>query len=96
LDPIRIEYRVNLQFQTPQLSSQTQILSFQVWGCAMNAGARVDGFPLLSDVGWRPDLEALERLATPATKLIAITSPNNPVGTVLTPQVITPESRPQQ
>ena len=55
----------------------------------MNAGARVDGFPLLPDGRWRPDLEALERIATPATRLIAITSPNNPVGTVLTPQVIT-------
>lgn len=55
----------------------------------MNAGARVDGFPLLPDGGWRPDLEALEQIATPATTLIAITSPNNPVGTVLTPQVMT-------
>jgi Aminotransferase class I and II len=60
----------------------------QVWGCALNAGARIDSFGLKPNCGWRPDLDALERLATPATKLIAITNPNNPVGTVLTPQVL--------
>ena len=63
-------------------------VGLQVWGCALNAGAKIDSFGLLPDAGWRPDLEALERLATSNTRLIAITNPNNPVGTVLTPQVL--------
>ena len=56
----------------------------QVRGCALNAGARVDAFPLDADNNWRPDLDALNRLVTPRTRLIAVTNPNNPVGTILT------------
>jgi aspartate/methionine/tyrosine aminotransferase len=48
----------------------------------------MDSFGLKPEAGWRPDLDALERIATPGTKLIAITNPNNPVGTVLTTQVL--------
>ncbi|SOE09264.1 Aspartate/methionine/tyrosine aminotransferase [Streptomyces sp. 2323.1] len=56
----------------------------QVRGCALNAGAEVDAFPLDPDYHWRPDLDALERMVRPDTKLIAVTNPNNPVGTILT------------
>ncbi|MEU9125250.1 aminotransferase class I/II-fold pyridoxal phosphate-dependent enzyme [Streptomyces sp. NPDC048506] len=56
----------------------------QVRGCALNAGADVDAFPLDPDRQWRPDLDALDRLVRPDTKLIAVTNPNNPVGTILT------------
>lgn len=56
----------------------------QVRGCAVNAGAAVEAFPLDPGHGWRPDLDALDRLIRPDTKLIAVTNPNNPVGTVLT------------
>jgi aspartate/methionine/tyrosine aminotransferase len=33
-----------------------------------------------SEGGWRVDIDALERLVTPRTKLIAICNPNNPTG----------------
>ncbi len=33
---------------------------------------------------WRPDLDALDRLITSKTKLVAIVNPNNPTGTILT------------
>lgn len=56
----------------------------QVRGCALNAGADVDAFPLDPANGWRPDLAALDRVVRPGTKLIAVTNPNNPVGTILT------------
>jgi len=56
----------------------------QVRGCALNAGASVDCFPLDPACGWRPDLDTLDAVVTPATRLIAVTNPNNPVGTVLT------------
>ncbi len=54
-------------------------------GCAINAGASVAPFPLDPDAGWRPDLAALEAAVTPRTRLIAVTNPNNPAGTILTP-----------
>ncbi|MER5999722.1 aminotransferase class I/II-fold pyridoxal phosphate-dependent enzyme [Nonomuraea angiospora] len=57
----------------------------QVRGCALNAGAEVDPFPLDPDRQWRPDLDALDRVVRPGTKLVAVTNPNNPVGTILTP-----------
>ncbi|CAL8469890.1 g9432 [Coccomyxa elongata] len=56
----------------------------QVRGCAANLGASVSAFPLDPMRGWRPDLSALTAAVTPATRLIAVTNPNNPVGTILT------------
>ena len=55
----------------------------QVRGCALNAGAAVDAFPLDPERGWRPDLAALDAAVTPATRLLAVTNPNNPAGTIL-------------
>jgi aspartate/methionine/tyrosine aminotransferase len=40
--------------------------------------------PLRADAGWRIDLDALDAVVTPRTKLVAIVNPNNPTGTVLT------------
>jgi aspartate/methionine/tyrosine aminotransferase len=56
----------------------------QIRGIAQNAGADVRAFPLDRERGWRPDLQALEAAVTDRTRLIAITNPNNPVGTILT------------
>lgn len=55
----------------------------QIRGIAHNAGAHVRSFPLDPRRGWRPDLEALAGAVTDRTKLVAVTNPNNPVGTVL-------------
>jgi aspartate/methionine/tyrosine aminotransferase len=55
----------------------------QVEGIARSRGCRVRTFHLEPDDGWRPDLAALEAAVTPATKLIAVCSPNNPTGRVL-------------
>ncbi len=56
----------------------------QVRGIALNAGAEVRVFPLDPARGWRPDLAALDAAVTDRTRLIAVTNPNNPVGTILT------------
>src|SRR5258708_3132333 len=45
-------------------------------------GARGVFYPCAAADGFQPDLEALERLITPRTKLLLINSPNNPTGTV--------------
>src|SRR5258708_2319171 len=56
----------------------------QIRGMAINAGCKVDAFHLCRETGWRPDLDHLEKLVRPDTRLIAVTNPHNPVGTILT------------
>lgn len=46
-------------------------------------GARVDRLPLREEDGWLPDLDELDRLVTPDTKLIAVNNPNNPTGALI-------------
>ncbi|MDI3405168.1 aminotransferase [Streptomyces cavernicola] len=46
-------------------------------------GARVDLLPLREADGWLPDLDALDRMVTPDTKLIAVNNPNNPTGALI-------------
>lgn len=58
----------------------------QVWGLAHNAGCVVKALPLRPESGWRLDLDALDTLVNDRTKLVAIVNPNNPTGTILTPE----------
>jgi aspartate/methionine/tyrosine aminotransferase len=58
----------------------------QVWGLAKNAGCRVKETHLLPENDWRLDLDELESLATTKTKLISIVNPNNPTGSILSPE----------
>ena len=55
----------------------------QVWGLAKNAGCRVKETHLRPENNWRLDLDELESLAGPKTKLISIVNPNNPTGSIL-------------
>jgi aspartate aminotransferase len=45
-------------------------------------GARAVPYPCPPAGGFQPDLDALERLVTPRTKLLVVNSPNNPTGAV--------------
>lgn len=58
----------------------------QVAGMAANAGCQVDSFSLVEEDGWRPDLDELDRVVRPDTRLIAVSNPNNPTGAILTPR----------
>ena len=58
----------------------------QVAGMAANSGCAVDSFHLVEEDGWRPDLDELERVVRPDTRLIAVSNPNNPTGAILTPE----------
>jgi len=58
----------------------------QVWGIAKNRGAVVKEFHLREDRNWAPDLDELESLVTPQTKMIAVCNPNNPTGYILSEQ----------
>jgi aspartate/methionine/tyrosine aminotransferase len=56
----------------------------QIWGVAKNHDLKVKTFRLREENGWAPDLDELEALLTPQTKLIAVCNPNNPTGRILT------------
>src|SRR5687768_13386244 len=51
---------------------------------AVAAGAVPVGVPLHESLGWRWDVDEVERAITPRTKAIYVNSPNNPTGGVLT------------
>jgi len=57
----------------------------QAWGVAKNCGVTVKDFNLVEERGWAPDLDELQRVASPRTRLIAVCNPNNPTGRILTP-----------
>jgi aspartate/methionine/tyrosine aminotransferase len=57
----------------------------QIRGIGRALVAKIVPWMLVHDEArWRPDLDALERLVTPRTKLVAICNPNNPTGARLT------------
>ena len=56
----------------------------QLWGLLRGFGAEVKTFNLVEELNWAPDLDQLESVLSPRTKLIAICNPNNPTGAVLT------------
>lgn len=56
----------------------------QVWGLAKNAGCHVKETHLRPKNNWRLNIDELESLAGPKTKLISIVNPNNPTGSILT------------
>jgi len=58
----------------------------QMWGLLRAFGARVKPFFLREGLGWQPDLDEMGRLVTERTKLIVLTNPNNPTGSVLSPE----------
>ena len=51
----------------------------QTWGLAQAFGATIKAWPLVEGE-WRLDIDALERLVSPRTKLVVICNPNNPTG----------------
>ena len=58
----------------------------QLWGVLRSLGAEVKPWSLTPDLDndcWHADLDRLESLVTPNTKLIALCNPNNPAGSIL-------------
>ncbi len=55
----------------------------QIWGLARSLGCEVKPFHLDPARNWAPDLDELERVVTPQTKLVCICHPNNPTGALL-------------
>lgn len=57
----------------------------QLRAVAETLGCRVRPWALRPDHGWRPDVDALEGLVTPSTRMVVVNFPHNPTGATLTP-----------
>jgi aspartate/methionine/tyrosine aminotransferase len=55
----------------------------QLPGVARSLGATVQSFQLRQEQGWEPDWQEFEAAVTPVTKLLYVSNPNNPTGSVL-------------
>ena len=55
----------------------------QLWGVPRSMGAEVSTFQLLQENDWEPDWEEFERAVTPKTRMVYVSNPNNPTGSVL-------------
>jgi aspartate/methionine/tyrosine aminotransferase len=56
----------------------------QIWGLAKSLGCDVRELHLRSENDWRPDLDELDALVTPRTRLVSVVNPNNPTGIAFT------------
>jgi aspartate/methionine/tyrosine aminotransferase len=57
----------------------------QYSGVPKSLGAKVNPFRLRIDQDWEPDWEEFERAVNPKTRLVYVSNPNNPSGSVLSP-----------
>ena len=55
----------------------------QMPGVARSLGAEVKTFTLRTDAAWEPDWDEFDRAVTSKTRLLYISNPNNPTGSVL-------------
>jgi aspartate/methionine/tyrosine aminotransferase len=69
-----------LAFQVPNY--------MQYWGLPKSLGAQVNTFRLRIDADWEPDWEEFERAVNPRTRLVYVSNPNNPSGSVLSPEAM--------
>ena len=60
----------------------------QMGGLVRNFGAKLKPMWLKENLAWSPDLNELEKLVTPKTKLVIVTNPNNPTGAVLSDEAM--------
>jgi len=60
----------------------------QMPGVARSLGASVRTFRLTEAEDWEPDWEEFERAVTPGTRLLYLSNPNNPTGSVLSDEAM--------
>ena len=60
----------------------------QTYGLARNFGAAVREIPLREESGWQPDPAEIDAAIAPGTRLVVVTNPSNPTGTVLEPELM--------
>ena len=55
----------------------------QLWGVPRSMGAEVSTFQLLQENNWEPNWAEFEQAVNPKTRLVYVSNPNNPTGSVL-------------
>jgi aspartate/methionine/tyrosine aminotransferase len=60
----------------------------QMPGVARSLDAAVRTFQLRQDTGWAPDWDEFDRAVTSRTRLVYLSNPNNPTGSVLSPDAM--------
>ena len=60
----------------------------QIGGVAGSMGVAVRPLELRRELGWQPDLDAIETLVGPRTRVVAVCNPNNPTGMTLAPEAM--------
>src|SRR6266700_3119186 len=60
----------------------------QYWGVPRSLGAKVNTFRLRIDRDWEPDWEEFEHAVNDRTRLVYLSNPNNPSGSVLSDQAM--------
>jgi len=60
----------------------------QYGGVPRSLGAKVNTFRLRMDRDWEPDWEEFERAVTPRTRLVYISNPHNPTGSILSAEAM--------
>jgi len=58
----------------------------QLWGVPHSLGAKVNRFQLRAEASWEPDWEQFEQAVNQQTRLVYVSNPNNPTGSVLSPE----------
>jgi aspartate/methionine/tyrosine aminotransferase len=71
-----VEQGARVAFETPNYMQAKGLGAY--W-----SGQPTESFRLRFDAKWEPDWEEFERAVKPGTKLVYLTNPNNPTGTVL-------------
>jgi aspartate/methionine/tyrosine aminotransferase len=60
----------------------------QLWGLPRGLGAKVSTFHLLPEKSWEVDWEAFDKAITARTRLVYLSNPNNPTGSVLSEEAM--------
>ena len=61
----------------------------QLPGVSRSLGADVTSFRLRLETGWEPDWDEFERAVTAKTRLLYLSNPNNPTGSILSAEAMT-------
>jgi aspartate/methionine/tyrosine aminotransferase len=60
----------------------------QLWGVPRSLGAEARTFRLRPEAAWEPDWDEFERAVAPGTKMVYVSNPNNPTGSVLSDEAM--------
>jgi aspartate/methionine/tyrosine aminotransferase len=60
----------------------------QLWGVPRSLGAETRAFHLRPEAEWEPDWDEFERAVSPGTRLVYVSNPNNPTGSILSDEAM--------